>query len=183
MTARFVSPGPKRLCPPIVKRFSHLLSASRGRRLSVPRIFFFPRPTPDRLPDCPVQTKGEETSFVYSTRSLARSRSFGGCADYWPGYLSIIKTIRSYRLSRPGAVVFSALSINVLIDFGPLPGGRDPPLPARSLVCPFAFDLLYRALLSSPPLYLRHRSFYLSFKPPAPASFPMVPRYLLKVTH
>lgn len=43
------------------------------------------------------------------------------------GYLSIIKTIRSYRLSRTGAVVFSALSINVLIDFGPLPRGRPSP--------------------------------------------------------
>lgn len=45
---------------------------------------------------------------------------------YWPGYLSIIKTIHTYRLSRAGSIVFSALSINVLIDFGPSPGERDP---------------------------------------------------------
>lgn len=77
--------------------------------------------------------------------SLSGSRWSGG-AVYWPGYLSIIKTIRSYRLSRTGAVVFSALSINVLIDFGPLPGGR--PSPSAWL----AFDPLQRTILASPLL-------------------------------
>lgn len=84
--------------------------------------------------------------FVLSlSLSLSGSRWSGG-AVYWPGYLSIIKTIRSYRLSRTGAVVFSALSINVLIDFGPLPGGR--PSPSAWL----AFDPLQRTILASPLL-------------------------------
>lgn len=57
----------------------------------------------------------EESSFSNSFGVLRR------VTGYWPGYLSIIKTIHTYRLSRAGSIVFSALSINVLIDFGPSP--------------------------------------------------------------
>lgn len=99
----------------------------------------------------------EESSFSNSFGVLWRVTS------YWPGYLSIIKTIHTYRLSRAGSIVFSALSINVLIDFGPSVGERDPPSwsarsarflsLARSLThrhtfsFPFSFSRSLRAIL------------------------------------
>lgn len=71
---------------------------------------------------------------------------------YWPGYLSIIKTIHTYRLSRSASIVFSALSINVLIDFGPSLGERDPSsrsacLARFCLSCPFSHSHFLWAIL------------------------------------
>lgn len=47
----------------------------------------------------------EESSFSNSFGVLWR------VTGYWPGYLSIIKTIHTYRLSRAGSIVFSLFQL------------------------------------------------------------------------